>query len=62
MPVIHEDFVRCECGHADFKKEEVVTLPLGLRPRYQNELHIEHPTLDKQIHYVCTRCNKKLDI
>ena len=62
MPVMHEDFIRCKCTNAEFEKKEIVTLPTGLRPRYKNELGVEHPALEKEIQYICTRCNRSLDI
>lgn len=62
MPVMHEDFIRCSCGNADFKEDVVVTLPTGLKPRYINEKHIAHPTLDRKVEYICTNCGKKQEI
>lgn len=62
MAAIYEDFIRCECGGADFKEETIVTLPKGLRKRGMDEQHIQHPTLEKQVNYVCIACNKKMDL
>jgi hypothetical protein len=62
MAVVHEDFIRCFCGNADFEEKVVVTLPKGLRTRYINERSVSHPALDKTIDYYCTKCNEKLTI
>jgi hypothetical protein len=62
MPVLHEEFIRCSCGNADFEEKVVVTLPNQIKKRYVNELGVAHPTLEKQIHYICTGCEKRLDI
>ena len=62
MAAIYEEFIRCKCGGADFREEKIGTLPKGLRQRRQDEQHIVHPSVETHVNYICTACNKKLDI
>lgn len=62
MAAIYEEFIRCECGGADFREEKIVTLPKGLRKRNMDEQHITHPSIETHVNYICTKCNKKMDL
>jgi hypothetical protein len=62
MAVVHEEFIRCSCGCADFKEETVVTLPKGLQPRYINERETPQPALERTINYYCAACGTKLNV
>lgn len=61
MAILNEEFLRCSCGGADFRKEEIVTLPLKVKKRYGLERANELPILDKTVIYVCTSCLQQLD-
>ena len=54
MAVISEDFVRCRsCGHADFEKREIVTIPKGVK---REDKTTPYPSIQSDILYFCVRC------
>lgn len=58
MAVISEDFVRCDCGNAEFEKKEIVTI--HKRAKRQDK-YTSYPTMEEEVRYYCTQCRKEKD-
>lgn len=60
MPVIYEEFLRCErCGCPDFKEEKRVTVHKKIRPRNTKDQEIDALTVEYR--YLCCECGHELN-
>lgn len=58
MAVFQEEFIRCECGCADFVETKIVTVHKKVRVRPYKNVPLE--ALDTEYKYFCKDCDKEL--
>lgn len=64
MAIMKEDFIRCQCGNADFEEKIIVSIRHGVYHRATNtsepipSAYIE----GKEVVYICTRCEQFFNI
>lgn len=60
MPIIYEEFIRCEnCGCPDFKEEAIFTFHKLVKSRDSKKFELE--PREKEYRYVCKECNHELN-
>lgn len=59
MAIMSEDFIRCECGSADFREETILTFHKAVLPRDSKTTKLV--PMDSEYHYVCRSCGKELN-
>lgn len=59
--LVREDFIRCNCGCADFEEKVIVTVPKVQKKRDEMQKHIPITNMGEHYIYYCVACGKKLD-
>ncbi len=55
---LHEDFTRCQCGHAFLKKEVFVLAKYTKESKSDSIVNFNELPEQKEIHYTCGNCEK----
>jgi hypothetical protein len=61
MPVIYEDFIRCQsCDSPDFKEEKIITIPKTIKSR--ESIHKPLEGVEEEYRIVCAKCGVQVNL